>query len=67
VACEILTAEVDEIEREIVNDPEKMSLLFDFFGKEKINVLLANLVIRTIGSLMNTRLPSVCLTLLLFV
>lgn len=60
VACEILTAEVDEIERELVNNHDLLSLLFGFFAKEQVNVLLANLVIRTIGSLMNTRLPSVC-------
>lgn len=62
VACEILTAEVDEIERELVNDTELLSLLFGFFAKEEVNVLLANLVVRLMVSLMNTRLPAVCST-----
>lgn len=50
---------MDEIERELVNNTDLLSMLFGFFDKEDVNALLANLVVRTIGSLMNTRLPSV--------
>jgi hypothetical protein len=58
VACEILNSEVDEIERELVN-PEVLSLIFGFFSREKVNPLLANLVVKIIGALMNTRLTNV--------
>lgn len=62
MACEILTAEVDEIERELVGSPELLDSLFGFFSTVNVNVLLANLVIRTIGTLMNTRLSTVGVT-----
>eukprot|EP01126_Amoeba_proteus_P059697 TRINITY_DN7821_c0_g1_i2.p1 TRINITY_DN7821_c0_g1~~TRINITY_DN7821_c0_g1_i2.p1 ORF type:complete len:372 (+),score=68.66 TRINITY_DN7821_c0_g1_i2:168-1283(+) len=56
VACEILTAEVVEIDRELVTDSELLHSLFYFFDKENVNPLLANLVLRVISSLMTTRL-----------
>lgn len=58
VACEILSAEVDEIETVLIT-PEVLSVVFGFFNQEKVNVLLANLVIRVLGSLMITRLETV--------
>eukprot|EP01126_Amoeba_proteus_P028392 TRINITY_DN2800_c0_g1_i12.p1 TRINITY_DN2800_c0_g1~~TRINITY_DN2800_c0_g1_i12.p1 ORF type:complete len:390 (-),score=73.04 TRINITY_DN2800_c0_g1_i12:914-2083(-) len=56
VACEILTAEVVEIDTGLVSDSELVSALFSFFCKENVNPLLANLVLRVISALMTTRL-----------
>jgi len=57
VVCEILTAEVDDIERELIKNEDLLALLFDFFKPPKINLLLANLVAKIIGTLMNNKLP----------
>jgi len=59
LVCEILTAEIDELEREIVTNDELLFLLFDFFKTPKINLLLATLVAKIIGTLMNTKLPNI--------
>jgi len=59
VATEILTSEVDEIERELVNpNLDYLPKLFGFFQKEKVNHLLGNLVLRIINCLFSSRLTS---------
>lgn len=59
VAFEILVSEVDEIDREFIHNAELLDPLFDFFKNPKANPLLANLVIKILSSLMNTRLSGV--------
>lgn len=59
MAFEILSSEIEEIDREIVNHEELLGSLFDFFKDPKANPLLANLVARIISALMNSRLSGV--------
>jgi hypothetical protein len=63
VACEILTAEIAEIDESLVqNDGKYLDIIFGFFHTtpEKFNVLLANLVVKLIVSLLSTHLLGVC-------
>jgi hypothetical protein len=62
VACEILTAEIAEIDENLVqNDGKYLNIIFGFFHTtpEKFNVLLANLVVKLIVSLLSTHLLGV--------
>jgi len=57
VVCEILTSEVDDIERELIKNEDLLIMLFDFFNTPNVNLLLANLVAKIIGTLLNNKLP----------
>jgi hypothetical protein len=59
VAFEILSSEIEEIDREIVHHEDLLASLFDFFKDTNANPLLANLAARIISSLMNSRLAGV--------
>lgn len=62
VACEILTAEIGEIDEALVgNDGKYLEIIFGFFhtDPEKFNVLLANLCVKLIISLLSTHLLDV--------
>jgi len=62
VACEILTAEIVEIDENLVqNDGKYLEMIFGFFHTppEKFNVLLANLNVKLIASLLSTHLLEV--------
>jgi len=53
VACEILVAEVSEIEKVIFADPNKyLGALFDFWKSEKVNIPLAAVVSHTMSCLL---------------
>jgi hypothetical protein len=63
VSCEILTAEITEIDEILVQTDQKhLDIIFGFFhvAPEKFNVLLANLVVKLIVSLLSTHLLDVC-------
>eukprot|EP01127_Copromyxa_protea_P005811 TRINITY_DN15664_c0_g1_i1.p1 TRINITY_DN15664_c0_g1~~TRINITY_DN15664_c0_g1_i1.p1 ORF type:complete len:522 (-),score=70.00 TRINITY_DN15664_c0_g1_i1:76-1641(-) len=59
VAYEILISEIDKLDRELVQNEDLLGRLFKFFQNPNANPLLANLVIRVICSLMNSRLAGV--------
>lgn len=62
VACEILTAEVAELDEQLVqNDGKYLKIIFGFFHKpqEQFNILLANVVVKLIASLISTHLTEV--------
>lgn len=53
VACEILVAEVSEIEKVIFSEPSKyLGALFDFWKSEKVNIPLAAVVSHTMSCLL---------------
>lgn len=53
IACELLVAEVNEIEKVIFSEPEKyLGALFDFWKPEKVNIPLAAVVSHTISCLL---------------
>lgn len=56
IACELLVAEVREIEKVIFDEPEKyLGALFDFWKPEKINIPLAAVVSHTMSCLLVSR------------
>lgn len=53
IACELLVAEVSEIEKVIFSEPEKyLGALFDFWKPEKVNIPLAAVVSHTMSCLL---------------
>uniref|UniRef100_A0A6B2L1J0 Serine/threonine-protein phosphatase 4 regulatory subunit 3-like central domain-containing protein n=1 Tax=Arcella intermedia TaxID=1963864 RepID=A0A6B2L1J0_9EUKA len=55
VACEILCSEVNDIEMVLMKDTTMLNRIFDFFKKKKINLLLANLVLKIAKTLTITK------------
>jgi hypothetical protein len=57
--CEILTAEIPEIDEALVgNDGKHLETIFGFFAaqRDQFNILLASLVVKLICSLLSTHL-----------
>lgn len=53
IACELLVAEVSEIEKVIFGEPEKyLGMLFDFWKPTKVNIPLAAVVSHTLSCLL---------------
>lgn len=55
VACEILCAGATKLENSVVENEENLERLFGFFEETKINLLLANCVVKVINALLNSK------------
>lgn len=56
VACEIICSEVPEIDRVLMKSPEHLGKIYSFFDRPNINFLLANLVVKVLGTLLSSKI-----------
>uniref|UniRef100_A0A6B2L125 Serine/threonine-protein phosphatase 4 regulatory subunit 3-like central domain-containing protein n=1 Tax=Arcella intermedia TaxID=1963864 RepID=A0A6B2L125_9EUKA len=55
VACEILSSDIAEIERVLIENEEFLDRIFRFYENPKINLLLSNLVVKVAKSLITSK------------
>jgi serine/threonine-protein phosphatase 6 regulatory subunit 3 len=56
VACELLCAENNEIERVLLDNEDLLDRIFGFFEASKINLLLANLVVKVAKAITSSKM-----------
>ena len=55
MACELLCCGVEAMDQTLIEHKENLERLFGFFEENKINLLLANCVVRVINALLTTK------------